>query len=417
MELMFEREPLYCEVWSSSISTLAKKYGLSDIGLRKVCIALAIPLPGKGHWQKVAAGHQIAVPPLRPTTGRTTFACRRHNVVSRAPLPTSDEDWLQQRLAFELDPHNAVVVAAELVKAHRLVAAAATAARTETSGLLKSRDRKAKPRKPGALWARTPMLHLKPHWRDYEQRGVLELDAAVLPLRVSIETVDRALRIWDALIKACGARGLSVSVDRGLAKIADGVDSVGLRMSEKVIRITRPAAWGGVETVSRNATGQLRIFVVYLGEAKFEDSAKRPLEAQLNDILTRVHRVIASQRAGRAIAAEKSRLDAADARSREEELQRHLAAQAQEEAERERQRLLSAEATAWREARSIREYVEHVRAAATASGHSAAHGLREWSDWAMAVADELDPTSGRLRDQGGDKLERAELQPSTHYEH
>lgn len=397
MELVFERQSLYREVWSTPISTLAKKYGLSDIGLRKVCIALAIPLPGKGYWQKVAAGHQIPVPPLHPTTGRTTFACRQHNVLRSAALPVSDQDWLQQRLAFERDPQNAIVVAGELVRPHRLVATTAAAARTETAGLLKSRDRKTQPRKPGVPWKMDETLLFKPHWRDYEQRGVMELHETVLPLRVSIESVDRALRIWDALIKACGARGLAVSLDRRLADVADGADSVGLRMSEKVTRITRPAAWGGEETVSRNATGQLRIFVVYLGEAKFEDSAKSSLEAQLNDVLTRIHRAIASQRAARASAAEKRRLDAAEARSREVELQRHLAAQAEADAEQERQRLLLAEAAAWREAKSIREYVGHINAAAMARGATAAHGLTEWVAWATVVADTLDPTIQRLQ--------------------
>jgi hypothetical protein len=56
MDITFEREALYAEISSSPISALAKKYGMSDVDLRKVCVALDLPLPGRGHWAKIAAG-------------------------------------------------------------------------------------------------------------------------------------------------------------------------------------------------------------------------------------------------------------------------------------------------------------------------------------------------------------------------
>ena len=37
MEITFERSALYVEVWQSPLTDLAKKYRLSDNGLRKVC--------------------------------------------------------------------------------------------------------------------------------------------------------------------------------------------------------------------------------------------------------------------------------------------------------------------------------------------------------------------------------------------
>lgn len=52
MEVEFERDALFIEVWQTPMSKLSKKYGMSDSGLRKVCLALAIPLPRQGHWAK-----------------------------------------------------------------------------------------------------------------------------------------------------------------------------------------------------------------------------------------------------------------------------------------------------------------------------------------------------------------------------
>lgn len=41
----WDRDSLYEEVWATPMAKLAKKYGISDVGLAKVCRKLAIPLP------------------------------------------------------------------------------------------------------------------------------------------------------------------------------------------------------------------------------------------------------------------------------------------------------------------------------------------------------------------------------------
>jgi hypothetical protein len=53
------RQELYAEVWSTPMIKLAKKYGLSDVGLAKVCKRNNIPRPGNGYWAKVAHGKKV----------------------------------------------------------------------------------------------------------------------------------------------------------------------------------------------------------------------------------------------------------------------------------------------------------------------------------------------------------------------
>ena len=43
-----DRETLYNEVWTEPVSVVAPRYGLSDVGLAKICRSLAIPLPSRG---------------------------------------------------------------------------------------------------------------------------------------------------------------------------------------------------------------------------------------------------------------------------------------------------------------------------------------------------------------------------------
>ena len=66
----YNRERLYEEVWSEPVIVVAKKYGLSDVGLAKICKKLNIPRPGLGYWAKKAAAKPVAKPPPLPPLGR-----------------------------------------------------------------------------------------------------------------------------------------------------------------------------------------------------------------------------------------------------------------------------------------------------------------------------------------------------------
>jgi hypothetical protein len=49
------REELYEQVWSEPMITLAKRFGLSDVGLAKVCRKLEVPRPEqRGYWPRSA---------------------------------------------------------------------------------------------------------------------------------------------------------------------------------------------------------------------------------------------------------------------------------------------------------------------------------------------------------------------------
>jgi hypothetical protein len=63
----YNRDVLYDEVWKQPVWTLAKKYGISDVGLAKACRKLGVPLPGLGYWAKKTAGKKVPKrPPLPP---------------------------------------------------------------------------------------------------------------------------------------------------------------------------------------------------------------------------------------------------------------------------------------------------------------------------------------------------------------
>lgn len=60
------RQALFEDVWTRPLSIIAPEYGLSDVGLRKICDRADIPTPGRGYWAKVAAGKTFPRPAFRP---------------------------------------------------------------------------------------------------------------------------------------------------------------------------------------------------------------------------------------------------------------------------------------------------------------------------------------------------------------
>jgi integrase len=186
MEVVFERESLFKEVWESPITTLAKKYGLSDNGLRKVCIALSIPLPHRDYWAKVKAGHKMRIATLPPSKGPTQFVSGA-NPEPAAPREkaakdlTKDEIWLQEMLAFENDPINKVTVEAEFHAAHPAVVSAAKALKVRLAELQKSQEELERPRvyRPGQRWEPNWEALRLGGWRDYE-RGIAAYDGRKL---------------------------------------------------------------------------------------------------------------------------------------------------------------------------------------------------------------------------------------------
>jgi hypothetical protein len=53
------RRELYDLVWTTPMVKLAQDFGMSDVGVRKVCDRHRVPAPGRGYWAKLAAGKRV----------------------------------------------------------------------------------------------------------------------------------------------------------------------------------------------------------------------------------------------------------------------------------------------------------------------------------------------------------------------
>lgn len=389
MTQVFERTALYAEVWAIPLTKLGEKYGLSDNGIRKICKALAIPLPEVGHWARVASGQVIKRTRLPNHNGQDIFvsyAASRKGLRSEYSTP-EDEEWLSERMTFESSfeglvptPWAAARWLPSIAPLRQAMAIAVKLYREDLREREKQRTQHAQVSNSGIDWSALA-------WR-YLDEGLLYNPYGVRTcLRVSIHTYRRALAIFNALAKAASLRACNVEVDQGHEsvrfRLEEAMFSVAIRERRKVVAPTE-----GQRAPDEESAIDRRLALVVSrypgGEFQLVDGRKS-LEEQLGEFFPRLYRTVVAARA-RERENNAAALRQAIAKDEAAEL---AAQQARREAEHqatiEREQRLHQEAVEWRKAFEIRSYVEAVCSA------EADTDLAAWRAWALAVADKLDP--------------------------
>jgi hypothetical protein len=370
------REQLYELVWSEPTRTVAARYGLSDRGLAKICIRLSVPIPGRGFWAKKAAGHELWRPRLRPLPPSAAPSERQVTVgreVSRRAVAAPDTAARRQA-TVEKAPDRAIRVSPTLGSPHPLVA------RTEKS-LRNARK---------------------------DQRGLLLPDAQrILDVRVTRASLDRALRIFDALIKGLETRGFVVSCSpdgerRTSVKVLD--EEVGVRIEETVRRVERkPTAslrrreppghfLPSYPQYDYIPSGELLLRVTdqdfQATRRTWRDGKRHRLEAQLNRFVVGLVVVAEAKKAER-LRLEEFHRELEERRRKAEEQARFR------QEEETRIRLLDADLAAWATSRRIREYVAAVQAdgRARCETDEQRSDLDRWLEWVNGYAARLDPAT------------------------
>lgn len=367
--IRLKREDLYEQVWSRPMTEVAKQYRMSDVGLAKICKKLNIPVPSRGYWARKAAGR---VPP-RAKLSSLARGEQSEVVISRRELPPPDpqqETEAERLVAFEKAPENRIAVDSAFDAIHPLVA------RTEKS------LRSARPDETGCV---------RPRAKD------------CLDVRVGPASIDRAVRILNALVKALEARGYPATGDgNGLSNRVTvlGVE-LDVALEESVDRKVRELTKAEKKEQEKHpwlyrtprydyspaGNFSLRIKGSGNGERRVWSDAKRQrVEDSLNAFIAGLAHAAVRQRAAEL---ERDRYrherEESERRRREEERHRRL-----EEA---RARALETQIAGWRKSGEIRAYVEAVRRTAIErQGAIEPNGnLDRWLTWTSRYADWLDP--------------------------
>src|SRR5258706_1079613 len=365
--LRYERAKLYEEVGKEAVTTVAKRYGISDVALRKICRKLAVPLPPLGYWAKIAAGKKLSTPSLPKYSGPMEIVRQRY--VSDEPVEP-DPEHLVARREFEIQPENRIVVSETLDKPHEMIAA------TERA------FRKSKRRNPG-------------------DQPITERPA--LAISVSEASLPRSLRIMDALVKALIARGMPLRIEpdgnrRTCLTIQGQV--LAIRLVENTSRTEREPTkeerqeikkYGHTylpDRYSYQPTGALKLGIMGHNEMQkvVADGKHQRVEQFLNEFVVKIE----------AEAVRRKRHEEHLERQRrlwEEQARRRREREEKQRKETERLKALEEEAHNWKRAEDIRTYVAAVEANARRKDGSIELNseLDNWIAWGRPKADWIDP--------------------------
>lgn len=197
----YERDKLYEEVWSEPVTTVAKRYGVSDVAIHKACKQLQLPVPPRGYWAKLSAGQSVAREPLPPYDGPKRI--RRISPSSDRPRPTTPAKS-RDRLVFleECERTKVLQLCDSLQVKDRL---------TNPHPLIKQdqevrAEHKRMERKGKSLdyWGNDYKSDLD-HWDTWYKR--------ILDINVQPDDTPRAYRLLNAIFHAVEELGGSVKLD------------------------------------------------------------------------------------------------------------------------------------------------------------------------------------------------------------
>lgn len=394
MVTRIKRKDLYELVWSEPLKTLTPRFNVSDVALRKACQRAAVPTPDRGHWAKKAAGKrivQIALPPRPPgmsdevTIGGSYYDGRYFTLEDhRTPLPPPPEfpepiELVRARIERAIGK----------VKTPKQIRAWHPAIMRYFKA---DEDRKAKMAESPymASW-HEPLFENPFEHRRFRFLNSLFLAVAKLHGKPSFR----------------GVAAREIHLDFHQQSIAIALDRPGVTCTDEY----------ELRKSSKSQEKRLRFDLCPHGPKDtpyktWSDDAHGKIESHLTEIA--IEAVLYAEIRYRE--SEVSRYEWQKKRKAEVEEEDRKRAIAEAKAEQERLARLKLEridgllsdADAYRKAAEIRKYAEAVLDA-FARGEFVAEqkSVNEWRDWALTVADEIDPvktqgflkTMGRLRDK------------------
>lgn len=324
--ITLSRQELYARVWSTPMRKLAMEFGISDVGLAKLCRRHKVPVPGRGYWARLAADQKP----------------------KRIPLPTVEDPRLEtigihprEHLAFEGDeagekqPIPTIEVAEDRPITHPL------ALKVEGS-VLRSANEK------GLLLARK---------------------GSVVPVEASPATLPRAMRILDALLFALEEAGHKLAWPKPYntsLKIIVLEEALGFSISEVVS--TKPHTMLPQESAhpwsaprwDHEPTGRLKLSIDcsrYRGiRHAWSDGKKQRIENCLGRFLVALPMTASALKREREEQAERERRWAEERKREEEERRRR------EEYER-KAKVVEKFAHSWNESKLVRVFAVALKTA------------------------------------------------------
>lgn len=346
--VVITRNELYDLVWTEPMIKLSKKYVISDVGLRKICINMDIPLPRAGHWMKLQAGKKVPKQKLSENyNGKTEvkLELREEGKVYNTGI-LSETNKVQNEIKANFGN--------ELKISERLTA-----------------------RNPLIIAAKQSLSQKN---KSYRFQGLIETGKGILDIQVSVANVSRALRFMECLLKMLSLRGHNVEVNsQGTYAIVDG-EKIKMICREKCKRVVSTKySWNSHEF---HANGILSFKTDGFHGGEWVDGNKL-IEEHIPAIIAKME--ISVKDLHRIQKESRDHFAALDAERRKVE-----AIKLQKDKELADFKSLLSEANRWHNVQLLRNYLEACEQKAKQDNTKTAD-FDQWFNWAKKKTDWYDP--------------------------
>ncbi|MFT3845774.1 MAG: hypothetical protein QM725_12030 [Lacibacter sp.] len=360
------REQLYNLVWSLPLLTLSKKYAISDVGLRKICIRMEIPLPRAGHWQKIQFGKSIDKPDLSAgySGEKEVSLSLRTEEMKDIPATPSPSKILQKKIETEMT--SVLSVPDRLSNPDKLIVVAKES--------LNKRDR-------------------------YEHNGMVSCERGELDIKVARANIPRALRFMDSIIKILRKRGHGIEFrnDKTCVHIDD--QYIEIRLREKLRKEIVKGTY--YDSTVYKPNGLLAFQLGSYNDKEWKDG-KMTIEEMLSAIIAKIE-IVAEERKECQIQRQKEQ----EIRAEEERIRKEYEKRKEKDLSEFKSMLLKS--SRWHKAVNLRNYIDEVEAKAQAKD-CLDEELKSWIIWARSKADWYDPFT-ETTDELLQEIDRETLEP------
>lgn len=365
--LQYDREELYRKVWEEPLSKVAEEYGVSAVALGKTCRKLSVPVPGRGHWAKLAFGHEGVEKPPLPKLDKVP-------VIYRSPVAQKKPTRSEQN-----DPEFAAID-------HLLTSGALNPVPIDPTA------------RPHPL-IRSTASRLRSQSRK-DENGILHpREPGGLDVKVSVGTLDRALQVMAQVVAVLERQGFSVQVSeqgRTTALINGehvlfGIEEPVRKVATQKPRVANPTdRWDYDEIVTHEPAGKL-VLIIHSGacgqfeqRTRWSDAKVQRIENVIADFVAGLMRTAVALRRQEE---ERKRRDAEQQRRAQEREQLRKDIQEEEEKLKQFNQWMDDWERAERLRRFIAAYAEKTRSWSTEKQPK----YKAWIEWATRQADRIDP--------------------------
>ena len=372
------RKELYDLVWENPLSKLAKKYSLSDNGLRKVCKKLDIPLPKNGYWQKIQYNKKVSIEKLPVNNTVETSITLKFRDNSETTINGIENELNQLTKEIKSELKETIIFPEKLTRPLQVVSDAKIDLKTKEPSYF------------------------------HNIKGLLNTSPDILNITVAPQNVKRALLFMDIFIKAVQKRGHDV-ITKGGTKIVIGSVQLSIGLRERLKRtIIKGTHWDSTEL---NPSNILSLRLDAYPASQWTDTNTSKLEDKIPNIIAKLEL--------QAVIEERRTIER-EMWHTEYERQRKIEQDLKERKEREiiKTKMLFSNAEKFDKATIYRNFIAATEQNAIKE-NNLTEELKEWIKWANEKADWFDPFTNRkdelLNDNDREEFHKSKQTNNNYY--